>query len=214
MPVASQTSATSYPTLEKFQQQIQAIESLCARLFQIINEGKEKDASLGGVRNKLDLLCQALKSQEFRVAVIGDFSQGKSTLLNALIGEEIQPTRAVPCSACVSILTYGKEQRIICHYLDGHREEINLQEYQNKSSLDKNLALERLSEGIAQNQVQEITFEHPKLELCKNGVTIIDSPGLNEHPDRSAITEQILTNIDAVIFLTDAQRPLTKSEKG
>jgi GTPase Era involved in 16S rRNA processing len=213
MPVAPQTSTASYPTLEKFQQQIQNLESLCARLAQIINEGEQKDASLGVVRNKLDLLCQALKSQEFRVAVIGDFSQGKSTLLNALIGEEIQPTRAVPCSACVSILTYGEEQRIICHYLDGHREEIELQEYRDKSSLDKDLALERLSESIAQNQVKEIIFEHPKLELCKNGVTIIDSPGLNEHPDRSAITEQILSNIDAVIFLTDAQRPLTKSEK-
>jgi GTPase Era involved in 16S rRNA processing len=209
----SQTSTASYPTLEKFQQQIQNLECLCDRLSQIINEDREKHSLLGSARNKLDLLSQSLKSQEFRVAVIGDFSQGKSTLLNALIGEEIQPTRAVPCSAVVSILTYGEEQRIICHYKDGHQEEINFQEYQNKTSLDKNLALERLSEGIVQNQVKEIIFEHPKLELCKNGVTIIDSPGLNEHPDRSSITEHILRNIDAVIFLTDAQRPLTRSEK-
>lgn len=211
--LTSQTSTASYPTLEKFQQQIQNLEYLCDCLSQIINEDREKHSLLGSARNKLDLLSQSLKSQEFRVAVIGDFSQGKSTLLNALIGAEIQPTRAVPCSAAVSILTYGEEQRIICHYKDGNQEEINFQEYQNKTSLDKNLALERLSEGIVQNQVKEIIFEHPKLELCKNGVTIIDSPGLNEHPDRSAITEQILTNIDAVIFLTDAQRPLTRSEK-
>ena len=49
--------------------------------------------------------------------------------------------------------------------------------------------------------------------MCRHGVEIVDSPGLNEHPERSAITEQLIKDTDAVIFLTNASRPLTQGER-
>lgn len=42
---------------------------------------------------------------------------------------------------------------------------------------------------------------------------IIDSPGLNEHPDRTAITQKLLKDTDAAIFLTNASRSLTQGER-
>jgi hypothetical protein len=51
------------------------------------------------------------------------------------------------------------------------------------------------------------------LDLCRSGVEIVDSPGLNEHPERTAITQQLLKGTDAVIFLANASRPLTQGER-
>ncbi|HEY9298836.1 MAG TPA: dynamin family protein, partial [Phormidium sp.] len=56
-------------------------------------------------------------------------------------------------------------------------------------------------------------FEHPNIELCTNGVEIIDSPGLNEQAERTLVTEQVLKTTDAVIFLTHAQNALTEKER-
>jgi predicted GTPase len=66
-------------------------------------------------------VSRKLQSQRFRLAVVGEFSQGKSTLLNALLGEEIQPVRAIPCSGTVTVLKYGTQKRVVCRYKDGRK---------------------------------------------------------------------------------------------
>ncbi|MEA5535415.1 dynamin family protein [Crocosphaera sp. XPORK-15E] len=202
-----------YKELEKFQVYRQKIESLCHQMLLTL-----MDCNQGGVLahdqiQDLEKIRQFLNSDAFRVAVVGDFSQGKSTLLNALLGEKIQPVRTIPCSGTVSVLKYGKQKRVICVYKNGKQENISLEQYQEKASIDKDIALDSASEGLKKNQIKEIIFEHPNLELCKNGVTFLDSPGLNEHPDRTAVTKQLLEDIDAIIFLTDASRPLTQGER-
>ena len=158
-------------------------------------------------------LSQKIQSQTFRLAIVGEFSQGKSTLLNALLGEEIQPTRAIPCSSALTILRYGSEKRVICHYKDGTQEIIPIDQYQEKASIPEAAALGDRGQGLAESNLTEIVLEHPGLELCRHHVEIIDSPGLNEHPDRTAITERLLKNTDAAIFLANASRPLTQGER-
>jgi len=68
-------------------------------------------------------------------------------------------------------------------------------------------------DGLANSEIAEIVFEHPELELCRNGVEIIDSPGLNEVAERTLVTQQVLKTADAVIFLTSAQNTLTEKER-
>ena len=50
-------------------------------------------------------------------------------------------------------------------------------------------------------------------EILKNGVELVDSPGLNESPKRTQVTLSYLEQADAVIFLTDATHPLTQDEQ-
>ncbi len=158
-------------------------------------------------------VSKKLKSQTFRVAVVGEFSKGKSTLLNALLGEEIQPVREIPCSGTITVLKHGNQKRVICHYRDGKEEEIPFSEYQERASISEDAAVGCLSDELGKSQIEKIVFEHPYLELCSSGVEIIDSPGLNEHPERTAITQKLLENTDAIIFLTDVTRSLTQSER-
>ncbi|MBD2292691.1 dynamin family protein [Anabaena sphaerica FACHB-251] len=203
----------SYDELKKFQIYRQELDNYCNLVSQIIHECKDHSFLPSTLIDDITEVFNKIKNQRFRLAVIGEFSQGKSTLLNALLGEEIQPVRAVPCSGAVTVLKYGTQKRVICHYKDGRVEEIAFDQYKAKASISKEAAVDHRSDELAQSEIEEIIFEHPELTLCKSGVEIIDSPGLNEHPQRTAITHKILTNTDAAIFLTNATRLLPEKEK-
>jgi len=208
-----QASISSYEELKKFQQTTKKIDDFCFQTYQIIKDCNEQGVLPYTLFSGITDILKINKSKTFRIAVIGEFSQGKSTLLNALLGEEIQPVREIPCSGAITVLKYGKQKRVICRYRDGREEEIPFSEYQQKASISEDAAIGCLSDELAQSEIEEIIFEHPDLELCSSGVEIVDSPGLNEHPERTAITQKLLENTDAVIFLTNATRSLTLGER-
>ncbi|MEB3148578.1 MAG: dynamin family protein [Sphaerospermopsis sp.] len=206
-------TTVSYDELKKFQVYRQQLDNYCNLVCQIIHECQKRNFLPSNLTDEITEVYNKIKNQRFRLAVIGEFSQGKSTLLNALLGEEIQPVREIPCSGTISILKYGSKKRVICRYKNGQEEEISLQDYHLKATISEEAAIECLSDELAHSEIEEIIFEHPDLDLCSSGVEIIDSPGLNEHPDRTLITQKILQDTDAAIFLTNVSRSLTQGER-
>ncbi len=163
--------------------------------------------------NDIEKIADTLDSLVFRIAVVGEFSKGKSTLLNAIIGEEIQPSRMIPCSANINILKYGQRQKVTIKNKDGSQEEIALEEYQDRAVMPIESAISNQTEGVINSNIEEIIYEHPGLELFKNGIELIDSPGLNQHPDLEKITQKIIKGVDAIIFVTSCLQPLTQNER-
>jgi uncharacterized tellurite resistance protein B-like protein/GTPase SAR1 family protein len=206
-------SVSSYQELKKFQEYRQQLDAVCGQLGLTLLDGSDRNVLSPNLTEELTKISRKLQSQRFRVAVVGEFSKGKSTLLNALLGEEIQPVRDIPCSGTVTVLKYGPQQRVICKYKDGREEEISPQQYKDKASISEEAALGSFGDEIVNSEIKEIIFEHPNLELCTNGVEIIDTPGLNEQAERTLVTEQVLKTTDAVIFLTHAQNALTEKER-
>ena len=206
-------SVSSYQELQKFQEYRKQLDTICGKLHLILLDGSDRNVLSPNLTEEVTKVSRKLESQCFRVAVVGEFSKGKSTLLNALLGEEIQPVRDIPCSGTVTVLKYGPQQRVICKYKDGREEEISPQQYKDKASISEEAALGSVGDAIVYSEIKEIIFEHPNLELCTNGVEIIDSPGLNEQAERTLVTEQVLKTTDAVIFLTHAQNALTEKER-
>ena len=211
----SKSSVKNYTELEKFKQAHSQLNQIYENIYQTAEQCLKKEAISESVLTNLDEAWKRLQSQKFRIAVVGEFSRGKSTFLNALLGEKIQPARVTPCSGTLTVLKYGDRQRVICRYKDGREEEISVDQYQTKAAISKEAAhgKETAAQALAENEIEEIIFEHPDLELCKNGVEIVDSPGLNEHNERTQITYQLLKGTDAVLFLAHAQHPLTQWEK-
>ncbi len=206
-------SVSSYQELEKFQKYRQELNGVCQTLSSILRDGSDRNVLSPTLTAEVTKISRKLQSQRFRVVVVGEFSKGKSTLLNALVGEKIQPVRATPCSGTVTILKYGSKRRVICYYKNGDKEEISPEEYQKKASISRNAASGSIADEKATSEIAEIVFEHPELELCSNGVEIIDTPGLNEQAERTVATQQVLRTADAVIFLTQANTVLTQTEQ-
>lgn len=210
---ALEEQVISYSHLKKFQSSRKHLENLCSQFYEVVKSCFQHGSVPSNFVDNVAKTLHKIQSQRFRVAVVGEFSQGKSTLLNALLGEEIQPVRAIPCSGTVTTLRYGDKKQIICRYKDGRQEEISVDEYKAKASISKAAAVEHYSDALVASEIEEIVFEHPSLDLCKSGVEILDSPGLNEHPDRTAITQRLLKDTDAALFLTNASRLLPEKEK-
>lgn len=202
-----------YQKLQGFQVQKQSLLKRIDYLSQLIDDGIKESLLPVTFSDEIQAIKDKLESQRFRVAVIGDFSQGKSTLLNALLGEEIQPVRAIPCSGTLSVLKYGDHKRVVCRYRDGREQEIAVEDYQKKAAISRDAALNNRSEELLNSSIAEIVFEHPNLSLCRNGVEIVDSPGLNEHPDRTRVTEELLKETDVILFMTNAIKLLTQGER-
>ena len=82
-----------YEGFKKLKQNRQQLDNICHEIYQIVEPCTNRDLLPNTLISEVDKISQKLKSQKFQVAVVGEFSQGKSTLLNALLGEEIQPVR-------------------------------------------------------------------------------------------------------------------------
>ncbi|AFY50262.1 hypothetical protein Nos7524_4510 [Nostoc sp. PCC 7524] len=202
-----------YGGLKQFQEFSKQLGTYCDQIFQIVQTCHERGLISKELIDEVSVVSTKIQSHQFRLAVVGEFSQGKSTLLNALLGEEIQPMREVPCSGTVAVLKFGTQKRVVCRYKDGREEEIPFEEYRQKASISEDAAIGSLNEKLTQSAIEEIIVEHPNLTLCNSGVEIIDSPGLNENPELTAITQKLLQDIDAAIFITNASRSLTQGER-
>ena len=62
------------------------------------------------IRGDVQQLAARISEGRFYVACVGQFKRGKSTLLDALVGEPILPTGVVPVTTVPTVLRYGKER--------------------------------------------------------------------------------------------------------
>ncbi len=155
----------------------------------------------------LDL--EKLEREEFplRIAIVGNYSSGKSTIINSLIGEEIMPTGDLPTTAIISILKNG-EQKVIAETDNGIKF-INpnlIKEFKHKKE-EKNNGKE-----IQIEEIKRLIIYHPSKFL--NKVEIYDTPGFNTatYQIDDEITEQIFEEVDLIIWTFQADNQ-TATEK-
>ncbi|MCS3682616.1 GTPase Era involved in 16S rRNA processing/archaellum component FlaC [Salinibacter ruber] len=154
-----------------------------------------------GVRAQLD-------EGELSVAVVGEINRGKSTFLNALMGEEVFPSRTMVCTAGVTVLDHGEEPRAEVIYKDDTTEEIDLSGTEPAQALKE--VVSRSNKDVQDIQVTRVWYPNP---FTGNGLVLVDTPGVND-PDhwREEITYSYLAEADAVIMLLDPMQPLSASE--
>ena len=168
----------------------------------------------GEVMTQLELTKQAeqakaaasrIKSHVFSVGIMGEFKRGKSTVINALLGEEIAPADVVPASATLNRITYGLNPKATIVYKDGRREEIpvdKISDYVTKITEESAATAELVDQAVV---------EYP-CQFCQNNVEIIDTPGLNDDERMDAISEAVIPTLDAVVLVVSAASPFSKSE--
>lgn len=88
---------------------------------------------------------EMLMQEQFHMAVVGEFSRGKSTFVNALIGKNILPSSKSPTTAIISKIIYGKRPEFTLYYKDEvPPREISKEEFSNlkapKEGIIKGLA--------------------------------------------------------------------------
>lgn len=153
---------------------------------------------------------EVIKSGEFEVVVVGEFSAGKSTFLNALMREKYLPSYTKETTATINYLRNRSESRCpgIVYYMDGHEE--TLEEIDGET-IEKYVSTKNEDMDVSKAIKHfDLYLDSPFLE---NKVTLIDSPGLNGMKEGLGdITDAQIKRSHAVIFMFSAEQPGKRSD--
>lgn len=153
---------------------------------------------------------EVIKSGEFEVVVVGEFSAGKSTFLNALMREKYLPSYTKETTATINYLRSRSESKYpgIVYYLDGHEETL---EKIDGETIEKYVSTKNEDMDVSKAIKHfDLYLDSPFLE---NKVTLIDSPGLNGMKEGLGdITDAQIKRSHAVIFMFSAEQPGKRSD--
>jgi len=152
------------------------------------------------VHNELERIGYRL-NQPIRIALAGTLKAGKSTLVNALVGEDIAPTDATEATRIVTWFRHGPIPKVTANHRGGRRSNVPIARGSNGSA---GLTFDFAS--LDPEDVVDLDVEWPAAELID--ATIIDTPGTSSlSPDVSERTLRLLVpedgvpRVDAVVFL-------------
>lgn len=157
--------------------------------------------------------AERARNGRFVVMLLGCFSSGKSTLLNALVGQPVLPVKVNPCTAILTELSYAETPSVEIRYRNGRTESLTVESFVEIFQLRTASEAEAGAEATDRFGDVERAIVHYPLPLLRNGVVLIDSPGLDDDPIRTARTLTSLPDADAVIVVLSANRFLTDLER-
>lgn len=142
--------------------------------------------------------------QPIRIALAGTLKAGKSTLVNALVGEPIAPTDATEATRIVTWFRHGATPRVTANFHGGHRAEVPITRDGAHGGLSFDLGA--LEPAFDMTQVADLEVRWPAAEL--SDATIVDTPGtsslsrdVSERTLRLLVPDDGIPRVDAVVFL-------------
>lgn len=163
-------------------------------------------ARKSGKADALDELASDIRNDFFTIVVLGEFKRGKSTFVNALLGEKILPTDVLPETATINAIMYSDIPTLNVVMRDGTEEHGEVSEQFLKKFSAQN------PQAIAE-KVKYIKIGYPT-DILRQNVVIVDTPGVSDiNEQRCEVTYRFLPKANAILFLLDANSPLKKTEK-
>ncbi|WP_456274295.1 dynamin family protein [Bacillus sp. AK031] len=177
MQTLSQTKTTTDGKIKKL-----------ASLYETLVENGDKESA-----SKAELLAHKFWKNEFIAGFCGHFSAGKSTMINALAGEELLPSSPIPTSANLVKIHHTEKDFAKIHYHDQQSVLFN-------GAYDFNVVKKYCKDG---QKVQSIEIGKTDTKL-PDGVTVLDTPGVDSTDDAHRIsTESALHLADIVFYVMD-----------
>jgi len=153
---------------------------------------------------EIDEESRKLRENRFYLVVLGQFKRGKTTLLNALLGEDLLPVGVLPLTAVVTLISFGPQRRVQVvlkntKRIDVHPSEIT--EY-----------VTELGNPHNQKSVRYVEIEYPA-ELLRDGLVLVDTPGIGSlYLHNTKTTQSFIPKVDAAILTLSSDPPMTQTE--
>lgn len=158
---------------------------------------------VSGIDARADNVRRRVETGLLEVAVVGEFKRGKSSLINALIDEQLLPVDVLPLTTVPTVLERGERALEVC-LEDGRIEAHDVSEI-----------AEFVTE--ARNPHNHKRVDHVTLRLhaglLDDGVRLVDTAGVGsvfEHGTRSTVA--YLPRLDAAVLVTSADPPISEGE--
>ena len=144
-----------------------------------------------------------LEAERFHLVVLGEFNHGKSTFVNALLGQDVLPTGITPTTASINHVVHAQSATARVVLASGESRHIEPAQLKDWVTVA----------GGHASEVAYVELGFPS-ELLVNNVVLVDTPGVNDLNDqRAEVTYGYVPRADAVVFLLDAGQALKDSER-
>lgn len=152
-----------------------------------------------------------IQQEQYDVVVCGEVKKGKSSFINALMGDEVLPTNTQVATSQVFRIINSDTEEYSLVFTDGQRQRISRKDlYRYGSQVDADLYGEPIFRG---RQLDYIEVKHPIPSLPKS-VALIDTPGIGAlYAAHEQITRNYLSKAAAVIFIIDPKNPIVIKER-
>lgn len=175
------------------------IAALARFVERIVESRRELGHLVGDVARAAANLDQPLL-----VTVMGEFSSGKSSFVNAFIGADVAPTGITPTTATINVVRYGRERGGRLIFVDGRP----VQEL----GWDELMAHLRALTPDEARDIDRVEILVPLPQLEK--IHIVDTPGLNSiQPEHEATARAFIARADAVVWVFTAAQGGKASER-
>jgi small GTP-binding protein len=140
----------------------------------------------------------------FSIMVAGDFKRGKSTLINALLGQAVAPVDVQPETITINRIEYAESPQARLQTMDGGQVTVPAEDL-------KRERLEPLLKKLS-TPLRNLRLGVP-VDLLKR-VTIIDTPGLGDlFKEFDPLVRESIAQADTVIYVLSALSPLSGTEQ-
>lgn len=152
---------------------------------------------------------QNWKEKRFEIVVVGEFSTGKSTFINALLQKEVLPSKVTPTTATINYIRHidegDDEEKAVIHFYNGDKKTVKFNEL-----VDYVTEMSEKIRVVDQVSYVDLFVDSPYL---KDGVVIVDTPGLQAlHPEHERITKEQIKRSNASVLLFNMEQPGKRSE--
>ena len=145
--------------------------------------------------------------ETFTVGFVGEFSRGKSTLINNLLGTNILPVANLPTTALMTRVRYGMKPKMVVFDSHGIKQKELPLVKESWSGLTAANFNGNEPEGF-------VTVLIDKPWLGKYGIELIDTPGAGDLSEKRAkVIGEALLGCESAIITVSAAQPLSLSEK-
>lgn len=161
-------------------------------------------AGIERIADEADSLAMRVSEGRFYLACVGQFKRGKSTVLDALLGEQILPVGVLPVTALPTIVRHGPEVTGRVMGRDREWRPIRAEEIASYVSEAEN----------PENQKGIVAVEvFLPSDLLATGLCLVDTPGIGSiFEANSRATYEFLPHIDAALVVLGADPPITGEE--
>lgn len=168
-------------------------------------------AGASSLITELNSLGEQRRRAGFRVAVVGEFNRGKSTLINRLVGLDLLPTGPVPTTRGFVVVAAGEQVNLTVRWPDGQVEHRT-----GGPQLWAGLATDPLDSAGSTDgaEAPRLRLDVPCAWLADSDTELIDTPGTNESvEDRLLDVRRAVTRSDGVLMVVSAGSPLSRTER-